>query len=363
MFGSVELLDLHQHRRARGTPTLTVLVGPPGLGLARWQRWAAERGVVTARPELDETVESWLRAQPSLREQAVHAMAEASRSSAAELTRATAHDVRQLPVPYEFATSPAGELAMVLLTGEDLGSLPVLQRWAGAAALALRPPAVLWAEQPGEDWLAVALRRALPLLEAAPAVPFALAVSTRTAADLALRPPTREVTLAREGLVETPRWSAERLAERVPTASPTTARQLLQDGVDEPLVERFEAALRAVQGGEGSARSAAEQFLFDRLATLPETAGLFELNVSLDFRHGSQPAQADLYARSLRLVIEVDGSYFHLNPEQYRRDRRKDWLLQQHDYPTLRFLAEDVVERLDEVLGVIRSAVHRLSPR
>jgi hypothetical protein len=360
----MDVLDLHQRRRERGIPTLTVLTGPLGLGVARWRRWAAERGVVTAGPE--PLVGAWLQAQPGLRERAAHVMAAAARASASELlARATAHDVRQLPVNHELAASPAGRLAVALLAREDPASLPPLQRWAGAAALAQSPPAVLWVEQPGEDWLAVTLRSAMPLIEAAPAVPFALAMSARTAAALAHSPPTREVTLAREGRVEISRCSAERLAERVPTASPSTAAQLLQDGVDEPLVERFSEALQAVRdhdSTEGKARSAAEQFLFDRLASLPETAGLFELNVPLDFSHGPAPAQADLFARSLRLVIEVDGSYFHLNPEQYRRDRRKDWLLQQHGYPTLRFLAEDVVERLDEVLEVIRAAVYKLTP-
>ncbi len=38
-----------------------------------------------------------------------------------------------------------------------------------------------------------------------------------------------------------------------------------------------------------------------------------------------------------RLVIEVDGSH-HLNdPDAYRRDRRKDALLQESDYFVLRF--------------------------
>ena len=40
-------------------------------------------------------------------------------------------------------------------------------------------------------------------------------------------------------------------------------------------------------------------------------------------------------------------------PEAYRRDRRKDQLLQEHGYCVLRFLAEHVGKRLDHVLDAI----------
>ena len=111
--------------------------------------------------------------------------------------------------------------------------------------------------------------------------------------------------------------------------------------------------------------SAAEHFLSERLATLPQTAGLFALNQRLDFRHGPALAEVDLLAASLRLVIELDGSYFHLqDPTAYRRDRKKDWELQRRGYLVLRFLSEDVVERLEEILDTILAAVElrRSSP-
>jgi hypothetical protein len=48
----------------------------------------------------------------------------------------------------------------------------------------------------------------------------------------------------------------------------------------------------------------------------------------------------------------------HLDsPEAYRRDRRKDMLLQQHGYFVLRFLAEDVGKQLDTVLDAILRAL------
>lgn len=43
----------------------------------------------------------------------------------------------------------------------------------------------------------------------------------------------------------------------------------------------------------------------------------------------------------------------------YRRDRRKDQLLQENRYLVLRFLAEDVGKDLDAVLDVILRALSR----
>ena len=48
------------------------------------------------------------------------------------------------------------------------------------------------------------------------------------------------------------------------------------------------------------------------------------------------------------------------DPEAYRRDRRKDQLLQEHGYFVLRFLAEDVGKCLEQVLDtILRVVSHR----
>ena len=54
-----------------------------------------------------------------------------------------------------------------------------------------------------------------------------------------------------------------------------------------------------------------------------------------------------------RLVIEIDGIQHLASKDAYRRDRRKDLLLQQNGYIVLRFLAEDVSKNLDMVLDTI----------
>jgi hypothetical protein len=108
---------------------------------------------------------------------------------------------------------------------------------------------------------------------------------------------------------------------------------------------------------EDRARSAAERFLFELLDQLPETAGLFELNARLGFCFGPMPAEVDLLAASLRLAVELDGFHHFNDPERYRRDRRKDALLQKQGYLVLRFLAEDVVVRMEDILSEVRAAV------
>lgn len=90
---------------------------------------------------------------------------------------------------------------------------------------------------------------------------------------------------------------------------------------------------------------------------MPETCGKFRPNQKLEFLHGNTDAEADLVAPELRLVIEVDGAYYHLNADQYRSDRRKDYSYQRHGYWVLRFLAEDVGEKYEAVLKTILEAV------
>jgi very-short-patch-repair endonuclease len=70
--------------------------------------------------------------------------------------------------------------------------------------------------------------------------------------------------------------------------------------------------------------------------------------------------KVDLLCVEARTTIELDGTQHLGDAEAYRRDRRKDALLQQHGYFVLRFLAEDIGKHLDAVLDrVIAALVHR----
>jgi len=92
------------------------------------------------------------------------------------------------------------------------------------------------------------------------------------------------------------------------------------------------------------ARSAAEAVLFEALEATPATAGRFELNGYLSVRFGSNAAEVDLLARRDRIAIEIDGFHHFADLDAYRRDRRKDLLLQSQGLVVIRVLAEDVMQ-------------------
>ena len=137
--------------------------------------------------------------------------------------------------------------------------------------------------------------------------------------------------------------------------------RLICDGIDAPLANLFAHATRSITPeaeGVDRARCATEAFLYRRLQTLPQTVGRFHLNVDLPIPFdGNGRMEVDLLCAEARLAIELDGAQHLDSREAYRRDRRKDLLLQQHGYFVLRFLAEDVGKRLDAVLDSILGAL------
>ena len=152
-----------------------------------------------------------------------------------------------------------------------------------------------------------------------------------------------------------PRWKNDYAA---------SVQRLVRDGIDRPLANLFVQAAYSVapdSEGAGRARSATEAFLYRRLETLPETAGMFRLNSGLSIPFdGWGQMEVDLLCENARVAIEIDGSQHLANAEAYRRDRRKDQLLQEHGYFVLRFLADDVAKNLDCVLdAILRTLSHR----
>jgi superfamily II DNA or RNA helicase/very-short-patch-repair endonuclease len=145
-----------------------------------------------------------------------------------------------------------------------------------------------------------------------------------------------------------PQWKSEYAA---------TVRRLVRDGVDAPLANLFVHTARAASPdaeGVNRARSATEAFLYRRLETLPDVRGRFRLNVELPITFdGNGHTEVDLVCEDARVAIELDGPQHLDSAEAYRRDRRKDLLLQENGYLVLRFLAEDVGKHLDAVLDAI----------
>jgi hypothetical protein len=142
-----------------------------------------------------------------------------------------------------------------------------------------------------------------------------------------------------------------------------TVRRLARDGVDGSLADLFLHVSRHVKDdaeGECRARSATEAFLFRRLESLPETAGKFGLNVKLPIPFdGRSQMEVDLLCAEASLAVELDGLQHLSDEDAYRRDRRKDAMLQEHGYLVLRFLADDVGKDLDHILDAILRALAR----
>jgi very-short-patch-repair endonuclease len=143
-----------------------------------------------------------------------------------------------------------------------------------------------------------------------------------------------------------------------------SVRRLVRDGVDTSLASLFVHAARTVSpeaDGADRARSATEAFLYRRLETLCETKGCFRVNVALPIAFdGLGKLEVDLLCPDARVAVELDGAQHLADPVAYRRDRRKDLLLQENGYVVLRFLAEDVGKDLDLVLdAILRVLSHR----
>jgi superfamily II DNA or RNA helicase/very-short-patch-repair endonuclease len=147
-----------------------------------------------------------------------------------------------------------------------------------------------------------------------------------------------------------------------------SVRRLVRDGVDTPLASLFVTAARPISPeaeGVNRARSASEAFLYRRLETLAETRGRFQVNADLPIAFdGWGRMEIDLLCADSRVVVEIDGAQHLADPVAYRRDRRKDQLLQENGYLVLRYLAEDLAKELDSVLdGILRSLSSRREPR
>lgn len=165
----------------------------------------------------------------------------------------------------------------------------------------------------GSEWLALTATIAAQQATREPRAPIAIAVSRETFTVWHGSRESRVKALIDEGLVHVPRR---------------------RGGV----AKRESAKTRHLR-----ARSLAELTLFEALQSTPSTSGRFRLNECLPFHFGSRAVEIDLVSREDALAIEIDGYHHFADPDAYRRDRRKDLLVQTHGFVVLRFLAEDVL--------------------
>ncbi|ADO71362.1 endonuclease domain-containing protein [Stigmatella aurantiaca] len=387
-----QALERHQHRREQAIPTLTVLAGPPGAAMSLWRRWLESRGqgwCVSLASHEAEALRDWgafLFRTRNLEADAANVLGAAAGLAQgalfSQLKGKTAHE-RDLLLQELFPAIPGTDAASVCRCLLQPGAAPSWNALltaceqnplrAFAAVHALIPPGeapALLLAGTGAEWLAQAARAAARMCDTVSALAAALCVDGQ-AVDVYLQgPESQGRALLREGLLALKTVPPEALKKRVEAlgvqdteALSQSLSRLAADGAPEEVLTLYGEAARereaatAQPGAEGQARSEAERFLSALLDALPATRGLFELNQRTGFRINHRPVEVDLLSRPLKVAIEIDGYYHFQTPDAYRRDRRKDLALQKHGYLVLRFLADDVVARLEEIRDTVLEVV------
>lgn len=399
-------LERHAVGRAQGLAGIAVLAGDVPQAVALWQRWHAARGgaVITDAAERGAVIRAYLAGLLADRDLvsdiagllAPH-VGMAPAELAARLPRQGLPERMGMFRRLEAAVDPALlAICQRLLGGAgvdslrpDATTLPLVAALSGRGAPPAAPlPGLLLADtaperdrtDAAEPWLARAAATALHLVGAAPGLIAGVAADpARLEAFLDTGPDTHVKARIREGLLPLPAPPApagQTPGDVVDAAGPdpeALARDarwvrvgMEQERVSANVLAAFDEAVRllgreALAAGpteaDDRARSAAERFLHQYLGEHPETAGLFALNRRLPFDFGPRAAEVDLVSERLAVAIEIDGYHHFRDPERFRRDRRKDVLLQRHGYFVVRCLARDVVGRLGEVMDLILDAV------
>ncbi|QRO03053.1 DUF559 domain-containing protein [Archangium violaceum] len=389
-------MERHQRRREQGIPTLTVLAGPPGLASSLWRRWldSLHRPVCTVLATSEvEVTRAWLETLArlgSLESAAADFLGGAAGLAPGELPSRlkakTSHE-RDVLLQELLPSAPDGDSTRVcrcLLQPQVVHNpgvpLDAVLEACGrdairalAALHAILPPATapaLLLTGSGAEGLARAARIASKLCASIPSLVIALTADRPTLDAYLHGEASKALTMVREGLLELDAPSAETLGRKLEALGVKPSKELsaplarlARDGVSDEVLTLFGEVVREHQrpsrgdGPEDRARSAEERFLYACLGEHPTTHGLFELNASPGFLLRGRQVEVDLLARRLSLAVEIDGYHHFKDPEDYRRDRRKDLALQRHGYLVLRFLAQDVVARLEEILDTISEVI------
>lgn len=393
-------LERHQRRREQGIPTLTVLAGPPGTAASLWRQWLGSLHrsgcTVLASNEAD-AVRSWMETLARLRAldaDAADFLGAAGGLAPGELpgrlSGKTAHE-RDVLLQELFSAAPDGDTStacrcllqpqVVHNSGAPLDAmLEALGPLRALTALhALVPPGAapaLLLTGSGAEGLARAARVASKLCASLPSLVIALTADRATLDTYLHGSGSQSLAMVREGLIELAAPSPETLGVKLEALGVQRSEELSRplarlaaEGVSDEVLALFGEVVREHQrtpqpeAPEDRARSTEERFLSAFLDSHPSTHGLFELNASPGFRLAGREVEVDLLSRRFSLAVEIDGYRHFQDAEAYRRDRRKDAALQRHGYLVLRFLAQDVVARLEEILDTISEVIsHRREP-
>jgi len=120
-------------------------------------------------------------------------------------------------------------------------------------------------------------------------------------------------------------------------------------------VARLRAALATVRPGKTLTRSRLEELML----ALCREWGLPEPDVNAYIRLGGTWEQVDFYWPQHRVVVETDGYRYHRSRGAFRRDRRRDRLLEVEGYGHARFADEEFDDDRPHIAAVLRNLLAR----
>lgn len=378
-FGSSAALNWHDERRRAGVPVLSVLRGPTQVGVRSYRRWARSHGYAFHPLPLEPEVEleqAWLAAfgaHPAMRPRALEVIANALGMAPQEVARHADSHSRDAVLLFERATAIGDERTGAVSAELSLACAVLgqavrrsrrfeISQYVKLLGSEFRLAMLLVIPEPNDKSIRQ-LRQTVELVERTPRLVVGATIGAQHLEWVLRGADARWKALLREGLIDVvddEPMVEDGGASGLPEAAAHERRKLIESGADAAVLRLFDSAARvAPVGPAGDARSHYEALLFEVLDGHPETAGLFELNGRLEFAFGPRPAEVDLLCRQLALAIEIDGFYHFTGEAAWRRDRRKDLLLQQHGYQVMRCLAADIVQRLTELVSRIRAVVRQ----
>jgi very-short-patch-repair endonuclease len=333
----VAALDRHAAERSRGASVLSIVTGEPAAARAGWAEWAAGHGYLTLTTEgaslgaaIVELLAQipWLRCVRAARERLAAAAHRDVDALDAALDARSGRE-RSAWLANVTALDPQAQVSGWLLSGlreprarvPDLTTAPVQGgELLGIACRLVAPIAVLVHHpEPMAAWLERAIPTAAALITYLPDHAVAVAApSDLVTIVLGSDRQSAALSMARQGIVHLPP-RAEGSAVRV--------------------------------------RVRAARVLHEALARDARTAGQFVLDAEVPLYPGGPAIEVDLFAASARLAVEIDGWYHFRDPQGYRSARITDARLQRAGVFVIRFLAEDVGERLEQIVDEIAVAL------
>ena len=330
-------LDRHGAERANGCHVLSLIVGDAMVAQIAWATWAAGHGYLTLRTQADSfhaaiadllTQMPWLRCLTEARKRLaaaaridVQAVDAALDARSASERRTWIEDVSGLDRHAWVSGWLLSALRRSAAGLPELSTAPVQGSELLAIACDLACPTAVLIQHPAPDasWLERAISIAAALIAYLPGHSVAVtAPDTWIASVLHDGRQSAALSMARQGLV----------------AMTTPARRL-----------------------PGRARRRTTKALFDALALDPRTRGRFALDSEVSIPEGGAQIDVDLVALGAKIAVELDGWHHFHDPEGYWRDRIQDMRLQRAGYFVMRFLAEDVDERLVSTIDQIALAL------